>query len=240
MPEDITSQALPGGENINVAPADGTGAVSDTSEAKLAGVKDVLSQILGKSFPTDEAAAKSLKDTYAFVGGAGMKAQKLMNELKQKFNQDESGVLKFMENVVQNPNPLNIQNPVPQAPVSAPTADPAMFNKIAELQKQMEETQFFNEERPDLKEYRRAIAEIRDATGKPIREVVELPSIKTLIEKAKTSDEAERSRSVLHSNPQLGQVRDKLTEARDAIEKGQVTQAKSTVVSAVLDAYDLK
>ena len=81
------------------------------------------------------------------------------------------------------------------------------------------------------------IGELRDTTGKPIRQVVELPAVKTLVEKARSFDEAERSRSVLHSNPKLGQVRDKLTESREALEKGDVNTAKSGAVGAVLDAF---
>lgn len=229
MPEDTTSQALPDGNDV--VPSGGLEAVSETSEAKLTGVKDIISQITGKQFPTDEAAAKSLKDTYSFVGGAGMKAQKLMNELKDKLQKDEKGVLTLMETLATNPNPQSTP-----APVHA--ADPTIFNEMAALRKQVEETQFFDE-RPELKEYRGMIAELRDTTGKPIRDVVELPAIKTLVEKARSYDAAERSRSVLHSNPKLGQVRDKLTEAKEAANNGDLNTAKASAVSAVLSSYDL-
>lgn len=227
MPEDTTSPALPDGSDV--IPAGGQEAVRTASDAQQTGIRDIVSQITGKNFPSDEAAAKSLKDTYAFVGGAGMKAQKLMNDLKVKLQKDESGVLNLMENLATNPNPY-------QAPTSA--GDLTVFNEIAGLKKQVEESSFYDE-RPELKEYRSIIGDLRDQTGKPIREVVELPAVKTLVEKARSFDTAERSRSVLHSNPKLGQVRDKLTEAHEAMNRGDINAAKQGAVSAVLDSFDM-
>jgi hypothetical protein len=227
MPEDTTSPALPDGSDV--ISAGGQEAVSTASDAQQAGIRDIMSQITGKNFPTDEAAAKSLKDTYAFVGGAGMKAQKLMNDLKVKLQKDESGVLNLMENLATNPNPY-------QAPANA--SDLTVFNEIAGLKKQVEESSFYDE-RPELKEYRSIIGDLRDQTGKPIREVVELPAVKILVEKARSFDTAERSRSVLHSNPKLGQVRDKISEAREAAGRGDTNAANKSAVSAVLDSFDM-
>lgn len=223
MSEDTTSQALP-------ASADGTlEAVSAPSaqatEQTSPSVKDVLGQVLGKSFKDDATALKSIKDTFDFVGKAGS-YQSNIKKLTAKFATDELGVISLME---------NLANQSTETQVTQPTE--SVMGEIQALKQQVEESEFFAE-RPDLKEHKDLLRELRGSTGKRLSEVAELPSVKSLLEKARAADEMERSKSVLQSNPRLGQVRDKLAEAREAAKSGNDAVAKSAAVSAVLDAFE--
>lgn len=73
MSEDITSQTLPDADAPNgTAAAGGEGAGSETATGEeVVEVKDLLKTVLNKDFPTNEAAIKSLQDTYKAVTEQG-------------------------------------------------------------------------------------------------------------------------------------------------------------------------
>ena len=85
MPDNevVTAEALPDAGDIAAPEAN--------AAAPVTGLKDILSKELGKSFPTDEAAIKSLKDTFSFVGKAGS-YQKAMKSLTVKLGLSMLGV----------------------------------------------------------------------------------------------------------------------------------------------------
>ena len=201
MPDDITPNGLTDGGNQPVA--DGT--VSEGG-AQLMDLSE-LNQLLGKNFPTKDAALKSIKDTFSYTGQVGQLRAEI-DRLKG------SGT-------------------------AAPSAnDSELASTVRALQEQLQETTFFNE-RPDLKEYQSTLREMSRGTGKSMSEIANSEAFKPLFEKALAQDVAAKKRSVLESNPRLGQVRDKFTEAREALKQGNRDSAVETSISAVLDAYDL-
>lgn len=99
------------------------------------------------------------------------------------------------------------------------------------------------------KEYEPYKAVIRKMGGNPA-EVVGSDEFQTLYEKAKGYDESQSVKSVLHSNPRLGVVKDKMTSAREKLSAADkagdsitqqriVDEASKDAVSAVLEAFEL-
>jgi hypothetical protein len=74
--EFVTSEESLAGED-NVASADGSAADSNAANLSL----EELNQVLGKNFPSKEAALKSVKDTFNYVGSVGQ-LQKELKDLK--------------------------------------------------------------------------------------------------------------------------------------------------------------
>lgn len=75
MDELITPNPLPGTEQ-NVPASGSEGAGSETTVE----VKELMKQVLNKEFPTNEAAIKSLKDTYDYAVQSGQKVKTLEQE----------------------------------------------------------------------------------------------------------------------------------------------------------------
>lgn len=92
MDKHITTESLPGTEiqaaegGQNVPAADGNLAglentpSQDGAAENVVEVKDLMKQIIGKDFPDNDTAIKSLKDTYAYVGQMGQKVKTLEQE----------------------------------------------------------------------------------------------------------------------------------------------------------------
>lgn len=200
MPDDITPDGFSDGGNQS----DAQGTVSESSAESLN--LSELNQLLGKNFPTKDAALKSIKDTYSYTGKVGQLQKKL----------DE---LSVSEQRIEKPSQ-------------------GLESTVKELQEKLEETTFLSE-RPEFKEYLPTLRELRTNTGKSLSELTTSEALKPLFEKALAQDATQKKRSVLESNPRLGQVRDKMQEARDAVKTGDVDTAKGIAVSSVLDAYDL-
>lgn len=214
--------SLPGGDDIT--PADGTG-----SESEVVELKDIMKSALGKEFPDNETALKSMKDTFSFVGKAGW-YKKAVEAVAQAKGLDEKGAVKYiMENLSQEqPSVVPTSN-------EAPTIDPNKFVSREEYDREM----YFGKN-PDLEPYKGLIGDLQKATGKTIPEIIEMDSFKNVYSKAKAHDESEKNKSVLMSNPRLGQVQDKLTQAREAVKSGDMNTARANAVGAVLDAYESK
>lgn len=227
MPKDNTSSILPGAVGVDAA---GDGGAVQNGESQAGNVAKLLSEALGKEFPNDEAALKSVKDTFNYVGQAS-KYKEVIASIKKVHSVDDAGALKLMESL------SNQTNAAPASPAVAPNDTTA--KAVAELGSQVEEMTFYAKN-PDMEPYREVLTELRSTTGKSLHEVSELPSVKKLVEKAKAHDEAERKRSVLHSNSRLGQVKDKMQEAREAAKTGNISQAASKATAAVMEAFDLK
>lgn len=109
---------------------------------------------------------------------------------------------------------------------------------VKALQSQLDE-QTFLAERPEFKEYLPTLRELRKNSDKSLSELTSSEAFKPLFEKSLAQDAAQKKRSVLESNPRLGQVRDKMQESKNLLREGDVLKARETAVSNVLDAYDL-
>jgi hypothetical protein len=187
--ETITPEALPD--------EGGAGAGSGVTT-----VKDLLSQTLGKDFPSDEAALKAVKDTFSYVGKAGQEKAELEKQLAELKTQVGLG------------------------------AD--INKKISGLEKQVKDAGFYMEH-PELKPYANLINKFGDDPAT----VIQQEDFKEVITKLQEHAKTEQSKSVLQSNPRLGQVKDKISEAKEAASKGNSVEANEKAVSAVIDAYEL-
>ena len=104
--------------------------------------------------------------------------------------------------------------------------------RIDALQSQLTQAEFYREH-PELKEY-------KDILGSDPSVTIQHPKVKELLDKAIAHDQLENSKSVLQSNPRLGQVQDSMKQAREAASVGDTNTARESAVSAVLSAYDMK
>jgi hypothetical protein len=152
-----------------------------------------LNAKLGKSFTSKEAALKSIKDTFSFVGR------------KQE--------------------------------TKAPQIDTSNFVKRDELESIKEEN-FFSKN-PDYEPYKDLIKGLKKE-GQSFNDVVNQDAFKGIYEKAKTSDEMAKAKSVLQSNPRISMATDKMSEAKTAAQEGRISEAGDKALGAVLDVYGLK
>ena len=203
MPEDITPNGLPDDGNSSAA-----GGAASVGGAELLDLSE-LNQLLGKNFPTKDAAMKSIKDTFSYTGQVG--------QLRAELNSLRSGQA---------------------AASSSSSQDSELSSTVKALQAELDEQRFVTE-RPELKDYLPTLRELRNSTGKTLNELLSNESLRPLFEKSLAQDAVQKKRSVLESNPRLGQMRNKTDESRAALEKGNLGLAKETAVSAVLDAYNL-
>lgn len=219
MPEEINTQETLA-DGVDVASADGGRNDSD----EVASLKDILGETLGRDFKDDETALKAVKDTFNYVGKVG-KVLPVFEQLKSKFG-SEDAVLKFME---QSQTTQNQQNPAVQTQNDAPE----LAKKVESLEQMLKETQFYAE-KPEFKPYKDLIKSL----GNDPEKVVESEVFKTTYSKVKSHDEAEKTKSVIHSNPRIGQATDKMSKASEAAKTGNFEESKRLAVDAVLDAFE--
>lgn len=217
MSEDITSEALPDGGNVE--PSDSLETVEGVSEES--NVAKILSEALGKDFKSNDAAIKAVKDTFKYVGKVGT-YQKTVDALAEKFKTDESGVLKIMEQM------NNQVEPTPKAE-TVPDSNEVLTN----LQKEVEDMRFYKSN-PDLEKHSELLSELR-GSGKSLQEVADSKVFKETVEKLKAHEEQESKKSVLQSNSRLGQVKSKIEKAQESLSEGNYESAKKSAVSAVVD-----
>ncbi len=207
--EDNNLDPSPSGDDI--VPEGGNKTASE-----VVNIKDVLNEALGKDYKDNDSAIKSIKDTFDFVGKAGKYRQVVDTVMKQK-GVDEAGAVQILEGLLKSNSKSEI--------------DPSNFVSREEL----EERDFFSE-KPELASQKELIKSLAKAEGKKVSEIVEMDKYKTIFEKVQKYDASEKSKSVLHSNPRLGKASSKLAEAQDARKAGNMAQAKSKAVEAVLEA----
>lgn len=183
-------------------------------------LKDVLSDALGRQFKDDQAALKAVKETFSYVGRVG-KYQKAIESVKSHrgFGSDDEAVKYIMDELNK-----------PEATAKPDTGD--LANKINSLENALSQAQFYNEH-PEYKPHKDLIAKF----GTNPADVVSTDEFKGLFAKLEKADEVEKSRSVIHSNPRLGAVNDKMGQARDALKAGDGSQAAKLAIDAVNEAY---
>lgn len=200
-----TNDTLPDGQELSPS----GGEVAD----EVVSIKDLLSEELGKEFPSDEAALKAVKDTFNYVGKVG-KYRPSLDKIESKFG-GEKEALKLMEDM------LNMQ-----------TNDDSKF-----ISREQYETDTFFAKQPNLEPHRKVIEAVRSSTGKSLSEVIDMPELKGLVEKASAYDKYEESKSVLTSSPRLSQASNKLSQAQEAVKSGNFSAANDSAVAAVMEAF---
>jgi len=100
--------------------------------------------------------------------------------------------------------------------------------------KQIKE-QLFYTQNPQYAPYKETIS----AMGSNPSEVVEKDAFKKIFVDLSEYEKTKSAKSVLVSNPRIGQAKTKLDEAKDLSNKGKYVDAASAATSAVLEAYDI-
>lgn len=112
--------------------------------------------------------------------------------------------------------------------------DPEVLQKVEALERDYKSSQFYTEH-PEYKPYRDLISSM----GTNPSEVIQSDVFKQTFDKLKSADESAAAKSVLQSNPRLGQVTDKLSTARNLAQEGKTDAAYDAATQAVIDAYSL-
>lgn len=183
-------------------------------------IKDVLGQTLGKSFASDEAALKAVKDTFGYVG---RKAEDAVRQMASDplFSEDVRKMLGV--------------DGAPSANKEANSVDTSKF-----ISKDQYEQDLFFSKNPGYEEYKDLLKGLSAANNVSLVEAANLETFKKVYTKAQAYDEVQKSKSVLETNPRLGHVTDKLSKAREHVASGNMVAAQSDAVAAVLDAYGMK
>ena len=111
--------------------------------------------------------------------------------------------------------------------------DSELASKVSSLENMLRDANFYAEN-PQYKPYKDVISKFG---GNP-EEVIKDSVFQSTFKKASAYDETEKSKSVLHSNPRLGKITDKITEAKTAMASGDSAKAQDAAVLAVLNAFE--
>ena len=217
MTEDINNlDPFPEGDDVT-SPG---GNKSD--DLDVAEIKHVLGEALGKEFPDNETALKSVRDTFSYVGKVG-KFQPILEQLQSKWG-GEHQVVQALEALLKEgaPSPQSKRQDI----------DPEKFV----LREQYEADNWYVKN-SQYEPHRNLIEALKKSEGKTREEVTQLQEFKDLYDKAIAHDVAEGKKSVLHSNQRVGQATDKLAKAREAVKVGDKETTEREATSAVLEAY---
>lgn len=116
---------------------------------------------------------------------------------------------------------------------------------VAKLTNRLNQAEFYKDN-PDYEQF-------KDVLGSNPDEAIKNESLKKTLDAALAHNKSEGEKSVLHSNPRMGQVKDKMGEAREniansnkALREGDAVtshklaeSATKSAVNAVIDAYEL-
>ena len=192
----------------------------ETGDSPGASIKDQLGKALGKEFPDDETALKAVKDTFSYVG----KLKNLesldtaMDQLQKVLGTDQRGVIEKVEEITKTSVQEKSGEFVPRA--------------------EFDKTNFYSQ-KPEYAPYKKLVETFKKANPEQSREeIVESDDFKEDFAKIKAHDESETSKSVLKSSPRLGGAIDKMSQARESLDKGKHVEAGDKAVEAVLDAFD--
>lgn len=95
------------------------------------------------------------------------------------------------------------------------------------------QTDLFYSNNPQYKPYRDTIA----AMGGNPAEVVEKEAFKKIFSDLSEFEKTKSKKSVLESNPRIGQAKTRIDEAKDLSMRGKQAEANSAASAAVLEAY---
>lgn len=179
------------------------------------GLHVVLKEVVGKEYADENAAREAIKETFSYVGDIGG----LVKEVMQEKGVNRTQAVDF------------IKGQLSQKPQ---TVDSSKFVSRDEFA----EATFFSDH-PELKEYKDIVQTFKKANpDKSLDEVVAMPVFKQWHEAA--LEAKQKQKSILHSNPKLQVAEDKLSKAREGLSKGNVEEAKTNAVEAVMDSFGMR
>lgn len=212
MDQDLNPGSLP---DMDGGQSSGDGGQSNQSGVSI---KDVLSTTLGRTYESDEAALKAVKDLNSYVG------RKVEDAVRHAAN-----------------DPLfadDLRKMLGTQPASA-NKEPNDVDTSKFISKDQYEQDMFFSKNPGYEPYRDLLKGLSVANNVSLVEAAKLDTFKTVYEKATAYDQVQKSKSVLETNPRLGHVTDKLSKARENLAAGNDIAAKDDAVAAVLEAYKL-
>lgn len=228
MTEDISSETLAGGDK-NVPSTDGNKETASEVTGNSAPLHEVLNEALGTTFKSPEDAVLGLKNTQSYVGKLG-KYQKAVEAVVNAKGISEDAAVKFIMDTVETKEETKVETKVEE-----PKVDTSKFVSREEFDK----TLFFKDN-ANLAPYAEILNALAASTGKPLAEAAKSETFQQLVTAKEAQDESEKSKSVLTSSPRLGNVADKMTEAREASKAGNQASANKAATQAVIDAFGLK
>ena len=121
-------------------------------------------------------------------------------------------------------------------------------SELAEQVKALREDNFYSKN-PQYE----GVRDLINQMGGDPQEVVQTDAFKSAFEKISGYEKTQSTKSVLETNPRIGQVKSKMTDAREAIEQSRDALAKgdvagsvaaheaaaNTAIDSVIDAYDI-
>jgi len=227
------STPLPGG--ANVTPAGG----GENGKEEVVSVHEVLSEVLKRDFPDDEAALQSVKDTFDYVGKAGKHLKAIEHVMKTRGVSEDQAIQTIMSEIIAQPAPAPASQatpatPVPPSPAPVPATPPV--NQSGTLSRDEYEADKFYTKNPHLEPHRTVIEAVRKP-GQDRNETIKDPALSTLLEGAVARDTEEKKKTVAKPSQGLGAAPDKLTKAGESLKAGKYNEAVDSAVDAVLDTY---
>lgn len=105
------------------------------------------------------------------------------------------------------------------------------------VSKEQYDEDMFYSQNPDLDPYKEIISARATALGMSPKDAVAKDDVlKENLEKLRGYDDTEKAKSVLMSNPRLGQVTDNIKVGQEAAAKGDYVAAEAAATKAVMDA----
>lgn len=107
--------------------------------------------------------------------------------------------------------------------------------KVDESRLKRLEDELFYSQNPQYAPHKAVIARMGDSPS----DVVKTDEFKTLFEDLELASKTKKTRTVLESNPRIGQARTKIADAREKAKTANYAEANKLAVESVLEAYDL-
>jgi len=223
---------LPDGNNV--IPPDGGG----NGEAEVVTIHEVLSEALGRDFPDDVTAIKSVKDTFDYVGKAGKYSKVVEHVMKTRGVSEDQAIKTIMSEINAQPVPVPANPATPAAPAApaAPAPAPLPVNESGTISREQYEADRFFDRNPQYEPHRPIIEAMRKP-GQKFDDVIKDPTLSTLLEKANAHDTEAKKKSVAQPSSGLGAVPDKLKNAGESLRAGNYDAAAASAVDAVIESF---
>lgn len=103
---------------------------------------------------------------------------------------------------------------------------------------EFEEATFYAKN-PNLEQLKTVLSAMSKSSGKSLSEVAASEDFKSLYSKVDAYDKNESSKSILQTNPRLGNVKDTIEQAKEALKSGNKYIAGDLAAKSVIDAFEL-
>lgn len=114
-----------------------------------------------------------------------------------------------------------------------------LVNKGEYISKKDLDTEFLYKENTTASQNRTLIDSFAKANNISAREAIERPEIKSLLEKAKGFDASQSTKSVIETNPKLGQLKDTATEVKNLVLGGNREVAAQKAAKSIIDTLGI-